>query len=184
MNGVLLVVAYLAGINPARSRLSIPEGDGLRARPGVLLGGSVLAFAAISALAGWSGPILEALKVSPETFRLAAGVVAALSTIIMISRPRPATEPELGGWRAAIWPVAFPRLFTPVAATLALTTGASDGVPGTLLGAAVALVLVNLLGAVPRRELPDRVLLWAGRMTAVALAIVAVFLLVSGIRDV
>jgi small neutral amino acid transporter SnatA (MarC family) len=83
-----------------------------------------------------------------------------------------------------VWPVAFPRLFTPVIATLALSTGASDGVPGSLIGAAVGLVTVNLLGLVPRRELGDRVLRWAGRMTAVALMITAVFLIVDGIRDV
>jgi small neutral amino acid transporter SnatA (MarC family) len=184
VNGILLVVAYLGGFNPARARLSVPETDGLRARPGVLAAGSLLAFGAVAALAGWSGPILEALETSPETFRLAAGIMAGLTVALFIVWPRPATEPELAGWKAALWPVAFPRLVTPVIATLALSTGASDGVPGSLIGAAVGLVTVNLVGLVPRRELPDRVLLWAGRMTAVALMITAVFLIVDGIRDV
>jgi small neutral amino acid transporter SnatA (MarC family) len=184
MNGIMLVVAYLGGFNPARTRLSVPETGGLRARPGVLAAGSLLTFGAVAALTGWSGPILDALETSPETFRLAAGIMTGLTVALHVVRPRPATEPELRGWRAAVWPVAFPRLFTPVIATLALSTGASDGVPGSLIGAAVGLVTVNLLGLVPRRELGDRVLRWAGRMTAVALMITAVFLIVDGIRDV
>lgn len=184
MNGILLIVAYLGGCNPARSRLAVPEAEDRRARPGVLAAGSLVAFGAVAALAGWSGPILEALRISPETFRLAAGITAGLTAALFLVSPRPASEPELAGGRAALWPVAFPRLFTPVIAALALSTGASDGVPGSLIGAAVALGILNVLGAIPRRELPDRVLLWAGRMTSVALVLAAVFLIVDGIRDV
>lgn len=184
MNGLLLGVAYLAVLNPPRTRLALPETPQDLARPGVLAVGSLVALAGLWALAGWSGPVLDALQITPETFRLAAGIVAGIAGLRTMVVPRPSEEPVPEGRRAALWPVAFPRLLTPEVVALALTTGSQEGAAATLAAAACGLVVVNGLGLLPRRDMADRVLLRVGRLISVLLMIVAVFLVVDGIRDV
>jgi len=184
MNGILLGIAYLAAVNPLRTRIGLPEDERGRGRMPVIAAGALLALAGVLALAGWSGPILDALEVSPETFRLAAGIVIAVAAMITLARPRPAEEPEAGGWLAAVWPVAYPRLLSAEVVALALTTGTKEGVAATLVGAAVAFGSTATLGLLRRTALTDRVLLNLGRLATVLLVIVAVFLIVDGIRDV
>lgn len=184
MNGLLLGIAYLAVLNPTRVRLAVPETLEGRARTVVLGCGSLLALGALGALAGSSGPLLDALQVTPETFRLAAGIVVGLAGLRTVVAARPADEPEASGWWAVLWPVAFPRLFTPEAAALALTTGSQEGTAATVAAAAAALALLNGLGGARRTEMGDRVMLRVGRMASVLLMLVAVFLIVDGIRDV
>lgn len=184
MNGVLLAIAYLAVVNPPRTRTGVPEDGTGRARSGVLGLGSVGALLALGALGGWSGPILDALQITPETFRLAAGLIVGIAGLRTLVVERPADEPELDGWGAAAWPVAFPRLFTPETAALALTTGSQEGGMAVLGGAAAALALLNALGWLRRTERTDRFLVRLGRMMSVLLMVMAVFLVVDGIRDV
>lgn len=184
MSWILIGTAYLAAVNPFRARVGLPEGDGLRARPGVLAGGAGIALAGVWALAGWSGPILDALQITPETFRLAAGIVITVAAMVLLARPRPPEEPEAPGALAALWPVAYPRLLTVEVVALALTTGSYDGVVPSVVAAAVALAVAVALGFMRRTPLTDRVLIGIGRLVVVLLAIVAVFLMVEGIRDV
>jgi small neutral amino acid transporter SnatA (MarC family) len=184
MNGLLLGVAYLAAVNPARTRLGLPESSTRRAHavPAVL--GSALALGAILGLAWLSGPLLEALEITPETFRIAAGLVAVAAGIAALWRAYPGEEPALPGWRAAFWPVAFPRLLAPEVAALALTTGSNEGVPGTVAAAAVVLAVVVVLAPLRRAGVPGGALAWTGRVLAVLLIGVGVFLMIDGIRDV
>jgi len=184
VNGVLLGIAFVAAVNPLRTRLGLPENEGGRAKMSVLVAGTGLALGGVLALAGWSGPILDGLEVSPETFLLAAGIVLSVAAIITLARPRPAAEPEAGGMRAALWPVAYPRLLSAEVVALALTTGTKEGVASTLAAAAIGFGLTVGLGVVRRTDFADRVLLNTGRLVVVLLVIVAVFLMVDGIRDV
>jgi small neutral amino acid transporter SnatA (MarC family) len=184
MNGILLGIAYLAAVNPPRTRLGLPEDERSRGRMNVMVVGALLALAGVLAIAGWSGPILDALEVSPETFRLAAGIVIAVAAIITLIRPRPAAEPEAGGLLAAVWPVTYPRLLSAEVVALALTTGAKEGVAATLIAASIAFGSAVALGVLRRTGFTDRVLLNLGRLVTVLLVIVAVFLMVDGIRDV
>jgi len=180
----LLVIAYLAALNVARTRLGAPEGEGGRARPLVLAGGSLLALGIVAALAGWSGPLLGALQITPETFRIAAGIAAMLAGAYVLVAPRPAAEPApAGGW-AMIWPICFPLLAGPEVMALAVATGSGEGLPPTLAAAGSALAALFLVGLVPRRPLADRVLLWASRVLGLLLLLVGVWLAVDGIRDV
>jgi len=184
MTAGLLVAAYLAAFNVARTRLAVPEaGDG-RARPGVLAGGAALALGVVAALAGWSGPLLRSLEVAPETFRIAAGFTGIIAAAVVLAVPRPPAEPVPRRWRAALWPVAFPLLLGPEVLALAVATGSQEGLPATLVAAGVALAVLVGLGTVPRRPLPDRVLLWASRVLGAVLLLVALWLAVDGIRDV
>jgi len=180
----LLVAAYLAACNVARTRLGVPEGGSGRARPGVLVGGSVLAFGVVAALAGLSGPLLRSLEITPETFRIGAGFIAVIAATVVLAVPRPAAEPVPRRWRAAIWPVAFPLLAGPEVLALAVATGSQEGVPATLAAAAVALAGLVALGFLPRRPLSDRFLVWASRLLGAVLLLVGIWLAVDGIRDV
>jgi small neutral amino acid transporter SnatA (MarC family) len=184
MNGILLTVAYLAAVNPLRTRLELPEEPSGRARPGVLGAGAVLAVGGVAATAGWSGPLLDLLEVTPETFRLAAGVVLAAAAIVTLFRPRPAPEPEARGALAALWPVLYPRLLGAEVVALALTTGAKEGVAPSVAAAGGALAAVVAAGAMRRTPFADRVLAGLGRLLTVLLTVVALYLIVDGIRDV
>ena len=95
MNGLLLGLAYLAVFNPPRSRLAIPETAAGRARAGVLAAGSLLALGGLWAVAAGSGPLLDALEITPETFRLAAGIIVGIAGLRTMVVARPAAEPEL-----------------------------------------------------------------------------------------
>jgi small neutral amino acid transporter SnatA (MarC family) len=180
----LLVAAYLAAFNAARTRLGAPEGPGGRARPGVLGGGAVLALGVVAALAGWSGPLLRWLQITPETFQIAAGFVAAVAGAVVLAVPRPMTEPVPRRWRAVLWPVAFPLLLGPEVLTLAVATGSRRGLAVTLAGAGAALAVLIGLGFLPRRPLPDRVLVWASRVLGAVLLLVGIWLAIRGIREV
>jgi small neutral amino acid transporter SnatA (MarC family) len=180
----LLVAAYLAAVNVARTRLGLPEDPRGRARPAVLAGGAALAFGAVAALAGWSGPLLRSLEITPETFRIAAGFALTIAAVAALLAPRPAAEPVPRGWRAALWPVAFPLLLGPEVMALAVATGTQEGVPATLGATGAALAALLALGALPRRPLPDRVLLWLSRVLGVVLLVAGMWLAVDGIRDV
>ena len=184
MNGILLGIAYLAAVNPLRTRLGLPEDEHGRGRMTVLVTGALVASTGVLAIAGWSGPILDALEVSPETFRLAAGIVVAVAAVITLARPRPPEEPEAGGLLAGVWPVAYPRLLSAEVVALALTTGTKEGVAATLVAAGIAFGSAVALGILRRTTFTDRVLLNLGRLVTVLLVIVAVFLMVDGIRDV
>jgi len=184
MNGILLGIAYTAAVNPLRTRLGLPEHEGGKARMSVLAAGALLALGGVLALAGWSRPILDALEVSPETFRLAAGIVISVAAMITLARPRPGHEPEARGMAAGLWPVAYPRLLSVEVVALALTTGTKEGVAASLVAAAIAFGITLGLGMIRRTEFIDRVLLNTGRLVVVLLVIVAVFLMVDGIRDV
>jgi len=180
----LLLAAYLGVLNVARARLGAPEGSDGRARPWPLAGGSLLALGLVAALAGWSGPLLRALQITPETFRIAAGIAGVIAAAHILIVPRPAAEPVPGGWWAALWPVCFPLLVGPEVMAMAVATGTREGVPATLAAAGAALAVLLALGALPRRPLSDRVLVWLARVLALVLLVVGLWLAVDGIRDV
>jgi small neutral amino acid transporter SnatA (MarC family) len=184
MNGILLGVAYVAAVNPLRTRLGLPEDDRRRVRFGVAAAGSILALAGVWALAAGSGPVLDLLEVSPETFRLAAGIVLAVAAIVTLLRPRPPAEPELPGLWSAVWPAFYPRLLSAEVVALALTTGTKEGAAASVAAAGVALAATVLLGRVRRTGFADRVLVNLGRLVTVLLVIAALYLIVDGIRDV
>ena len=115
-----LLLALVASANPCRVRLVLPE-----RREAVALG-ALIALGSAAGVAAVGGAFLDALDITPETFRLAAAVVLALEGARALVLARPAREPELGGLGAALVPVAFPLLLTPGVVMLALTAGGDD----------------------------------------------------------
>ncbi|MBM3694633.1 MAG: hypothetical protein FJW79_01655 [Actinobacteria bacterium] len=184
MTAALLTVAYLAAFNVARTRLGVPEGEARRARPFVLLAGVLLALGVVVGLAAASGPLLRSLQITPETFRIAAGFTAVVAAGVVLAVPRPADEPVPRRWRAALWPVAFPLLLGPEVLVVAVASGAREGVAATLGAAGGALAVLIALGFLPRRPLPDRVLVWASRVLGALLLLAGIWMAIEGIREV
>jgi small neutral amino acid transporter SnatA (MarC family) len=183
MNGVLLLVAIVAAVNPFRARGSVPESASGRARPVPLIVGGALLILSVAGLAWWSGPLLDALQITPETFKIAAGFVAVLTAGYAFVAAVPAAEPELAGWRAGIWPVWYPRLLAPEVMFLAVTAGSGNGVMATAAASAAAAAALGALGPV-RGAVPRRAVVWAGRLFAALLVLAGIWLTVDGIRDV
>lgn len=181
MSGLMAVVAWLAVLDPPRTRLGLPERDG-RARMEIVGPGVILGVAILFGVAGLADGLLDALEVSPEMFRIAAGLVLVIGASWMFFTPVPTAEPVPDGIAGAVWPVAYPSVVSPQAIVLAITTGASDGVlvgPMVLSGA-----LIVVLAAVPLGPMGRRVTAALGRLLAAALVVVAVVLAVEGIRQV
>lgn len=184
MSSLLAIVAYLAAMNPARTRLGVPEAEGNRARMGMLAAGTAIGVLVLVGIAALSGPLLDALEVSPETFRIAAGFVLVIVAAWMLFVPVPGPEPVPAGVAALFWPVAFPRVISPETLILALSTGASDGVGLTVLGLAVAGVVLLALGSVRSAAVAGRVMVGVGRILAVVLVLIGVWLAIQGVREV
>jgi small neutral amino acid transporter SnatA (MarC family) len=160
-----LLAAFLATANPARVALAALESRPRRASLALAVAGS-FALAAVAALL--SDNLLDVLDVSPESFRIAAGLVLGVA-----------------GLRALVSGLSFAGPFgavvvTPELAVLAVSAGADQSL-GRVLGAvAVTLLLVVPALAAPRRG----PLVVAARFLGALQVVVAVALVVSGVRDV
>jgi small neutral amino acid transporter SnatA (MarC family) len=184
VTGAMVVLAFVAAANPFRTRLGLPEADRRRARLLPMLVGIPLGLATLLGLAAASSPLLRFLHVTPETFVIAAGLVAVLGGGWALGFPEPADEPEASGWRAGVWPVAYPRLVGPETIVVAVAVGSREGLVAAAIGVASALAVLAALAAIPRTRLVERVLVWLARLTSVALIVVGVYLMIEGIRDV
>jgi small neutral amino acid transporter SnatA (MarC family) len=174
----LLLLAFVTAVNPCRVRLA-------RAGRGAAHAiGALVALAVGAALAAAAGAVLDAIDVSPESFRLAAGLVLAVEGVRALALPRQRGEPELPGLAAAFVPVAFPLLLQPGVVTLALAAG-GDGAAGKAIGAlALALALAVLAGALRTGKRGEGLLLAGGRVFGALEVAAGAALAVSAIRDV
>jgi small neutral amino acid transporter SnatA (MarC family) len=173
-----LLLAFAAAVNPCRASLVLP------AQTPALALGALVALAACAAVALAGSVVLEALDVSPESFRLAAALVLGLEGLRALLLPRPAAEPELPGLGAALVPIAFPLLLQPGVVMLALAAGGDD-VAGRGIGAlCVALGVAVLAGALRVGERGEALLAAGGRLTGALEVAVAVALAVDAVRDV
>ncbi len=178
MSFAFLLFALAASVNPCRVRLVLPE-----RRAAVALG-ALLALGTAAAVAAVGGAFLDAIDVSPETFRLAAAVVLAIEGARALVLARPAAEPELGGLAAALVPVAFPLLLTPGVVALALAAG-GDGIAAEAVGALGAVfALVLLTSSIPRGERNDALLAAGGRLLGAAEIAAGIALAVDSLHDV
>jgi small neutral amino acid transporter SnatA (MarC family) len=182
----LWAAVLVLALNPARAAFGVPRAG--RSRRNVVrvaaLGG-VIGGLAVCAASVVGGPLLEALDVSEPSFRLAAGMVAALAGAADLFRRPPPPEPGLAGWRAALIPVAMPVVARPALLVLALGAGADRGV--LVSAGAMAMgsaLLTGLAAGWPTEGARGRGLRWAGRVLAAALVACGVILAVDGVLDV
>jgi small neutral amino acid transporter SnatA (MarC family) len=173
-----LLLALVTSVNPCRLRLVLPE---LRAAVAL---GALIALGTGAAVAAIGDAFLDALDITPETFRLASAVVLALEGARALVLARPAREPELGGLGAAVVPVAFPLLLTPGVVMLALTAGGDDVVGWAVGALGVAYALVVLSTLIPRSTRVDALLAAGGRLLGAAEIAAGVALAVDSLHDV
>lgn len=160
-----LVAGFLATTNAGRVALAAQT-----ARPGrrdwaiaVLAAAALVVLCALVATS-----LLDALSISPPSFRLAAGIVLLATGLKTLVWPAPAPGPF-----AAV-------LVTPELAVAALSFGA-DEPAGKVLAAAALGLLPVLLAARVRHPAASVV---AARLLAALQIVVGVALGVNGIRDV
>ncbi len=178
MSFAFLAFAFVAAVNPCRLRLVLPE-----SRAAVALG-ALVALAGVAAIAAVAGAMLDALDISPESFRLAAAVVLALEGARALLLARPRKEPELAGLGAALVPVAFPLLLSPGVVALAVAAGGDDVELEALGALALALALVLAVMLVPRTPRADGLLAAGGRLLGALEIAAGVALAVGAIHDV
>ena len=185
-SGWLWAAALLLALNPARAAFGIPRAG---RKPQTVVGlaavGGTIGGLTVCAAAAAGGPLLDALDVSEPSFRLAAGIVAALTGAADLFRRPPPPEPALAGWRAALIPVAIPVVARPALLVMALGAGADEGVlvsAGAM--AAVVALLTGLAAAWPTADHPPPALRWAGRVLALGLVASGAILAIDGALDV
>ncbi|GJM39421.1 MAG: hypothetical protein DHS20C19_27880 [Acidimicrobiales bacterium] len=138
MTVTLLMLAFGAALTPFRAAAASPAVD----RRPVALVAVGATFGAIVVVAALSGPLLDLLGVTGATSRIAAGIaMLAVAIKDIVVRP-PTPEPALPGRRAGLIPLAFPVLFTPAVAMLAVAGAADRGVLVAAVTALPALALV------------------------------------------
>jgi small neutral amino acid transporter SnatA (MarC family) len=185
-SGWLWAAALLLALNPARATFAVPRaGRSQRTVVRVAAIGGLIGALAVGAVAVLGGPLLEALDVSEPSFRLAAGILAALTGVADLLRPPPAPEPALAGWRAALVPVAVPAVARPALLVMALAAGADGGVPASVGAMAVGVaLLIGLAARWPTEGTGRRALRWATRLFAAALVACGVVLAADGLLSV
>jgi hypothetical protein len=159
-----MVVAFVAATNAGRVALACREGRlSPRSLALALLAGACLVVVG----AAPADELLDALDISPESFRIAAGLVLGAAGLRTIVWPRPS------GPFAAI-------LVTPSLACLAISFGADEATGEVLGAAAIALAVVAIAAAAGPREPIGR----AAEFLSALQVVVAVALVISGVRDV
>jgi small neutral amino acid transporter SnatA (MarC family) len=178
MSFAFLLFALVAAVNPCRVRLVLPE------RPTVVALGALLALGSAAAVAAVGDALLDALDISPETFRLAAALVLALEGARALVLARPSAEPELTGLGAALVPVAFPLLLTPGVVVLAVAAGGDDIAAEAVGALALAFGLVLPATLLPRGERADALLAAGGSLLGAAEVAAGIALAVDSLREV
>ncbi len=183
MSFAFYAFAFLAVANPFRWRLSVPEDDGLP-RPQAIAFGLGLLIAAALAITAAADSILDRLDISPESWRIATGVVVIGAGLWVMAFPQRRQEASLPGSAAGVVPVFFPVLLSPELFVLLKSTGADEGVGFTLWALAIPVAAVVLLSSLRRSPTSETVMTGLSRLLGALAVVVGIALIISGIRDV
>jgi small neutral amino acid transporter SnatA (MarC family) len=185
-SGWLWAAVLLLALNPPRAAFAVPrEGRSRRAVVRLALAGGALGGLVVLVAVLAADPLLDLLDVSEPSFRLAAGIVAAVAGAADLFRRPPAPEPALPGWRAALVPIAIPAVARPALLVLALGAGADERVLPSVRALVLGIALLTVLVALwPTAGPRGRALRWAGRLFAAGLVACGVILAVDGILAV
>ena len=113
--------------------------------------------------------------------QLPVAIIAGARTVFF---PEPFPEPALGGWRAGLWPLAFPRLLSAEVIALALALPGQRGAGMTLAAAAVGAVAAGAMARFRSDGTVRRVHAALGAIAGAVLAVVGIWMMIEGIRDV
>jgi small neutral amino acid transporter SnatA (MarC family) len=185
-SGWLWAAVLLLALNPPRTAFAVPrEGRSRRAVVGLAAAGGAIGGLVVLVAALGGDPLLDLLDVSEPSFRLAAGIVAAVAGAADLFRRPPAPEPALPGWRAALVPVAIPAVARPALVVLALGAGADERILASVRAMLLAVALLTVLAALwPTEGAQGRALRWASRLLAAGLVACGVILAIDGILAV
>jgi small neutral amino acid transporter SnatA (MarC family) len=183
VNFAFYAFAFFVVANPLRWRLSVPERNGL-VRPRPLVFGVALLVLAATAIATGAGSVLESLDISPESWRIAAGIVIIGGGLWVMAFPQRRREPELRGWWAGLVPTFFPVLLTPELFVLLESTGADEGVAVTLWALVLPVAALLAMATGRRTATSETVMTGMSRLLGALAVAVGIALIISGIRDV
>lgn len=175
----LLAIAVVS-VNAARIRPALP-GSG-RHRVALAAAGAAIVFGLGLSAVGWADALLEALAITPETWRIAAGVVALLGGAWVLAFPTRREEEGLAGWWTALVPVAFPLVLSPELAGFMVLFAVTERAGDWLSALLIALLTVPAAGVLEVRRRG----LWAAssRLAAALLIALSIAQIIEGIRDV
>jgi small neutral amino acid transporter SnatA (MarC family) len=124
--------------------------------------------------------LLDALSIEPESFWIGAGLVMAATGLLRIVVPVGGWEPVAEGPWSWLFPVTYPVLLGPDLLLALMAAGSHDDAVWGIGGAVLA------LGVVVAGAGRGRPTLWraTARLTAAAQVVLAVALVVDGIRAV
>jgi small neutral amino acid transporter SnatA (MarC family) len=174
------LLALLVAVNP----LAVAVALWPRERRTTMAVAAAIAAAVAVAGAASSGPILEALDVTPGTFRVAAAIVLGLASArwLIVGAPTVAGDGPAGGWGRVGVPLLIPALVTPQLAMVSVSAGADDGVALVAAGAAASLAVAWVATIVAKRHHAGWV---AGvRLVAAVAMAAALALAVDGVQTV
>lgn len=160
-----LLAGFLATTNAGRVAVAR---EASRPRPATAALAVAIGAALVVVATVFADDLLDGLSISPESFRIAAGLVLAITAVRTLVWPEAVSGPF-----AAV-------LFTPELACLSLSLGA-DEPTGRVLGAAAVTVPIVAIAATVRVRLSLAVV---AQLLAALEVVVAVGLAVSGMRDV
>ena len=173
------LVALLVAVNPPAVVTALHS----RVRRDVMAAAAAVAAAVAVAVSWLSGPALDALDVTPATFRVAAGVVLGVAGVrwVAFGPWRLPDDVCRRGWQQVVVPLLVPVLVTPQLVAVSISVGADHGVAVVVLGAAAAMALAWIVTTVgPATEV------WsvAARFVGAVAIVVALAMAVDGVRSV
>jgi FtsH-binding integral membrane protein len=170
----------LAVLNPAAVAVALWPREPLR----TMLPAGAVATVVAAALAAWSGPLLDALDVSPPTAQVATAILVGIVAAVRFVRgPGHVGDegPVDGAGRIAL-PLLFPVLVTPQLALASVVVGADAGGVVATLAAVLAAGLAVAAAVVSKRRLtPWRV---GARFLDAGAVVLALALAVDGVKTV
>jgi small neutral amino acid transporter SnatA (MarC family) len=169
------LAALAAAVNPAAVALAA----GGRVPPRLAAIAAATAAVVLGTAVALARPLLDGLALSPESFRVAAGIVmiAGGIQVFLFSRRAPRSPQS---WQEAVHPLGLPAIATPAAAAAAISVSANEGVSLALGGVALAIALGGAgVLAGPRPALGT-----AARFIAALLIVLGIAEIVDGVKAI
>lgn len=172
---VTALLAMAAAVNPPAAGLA--AGRQLPAR--LAAAAAAIAAGLLLVAAALAHPALDALSVSPESFRVATGVVMIIAGAQVTLFARRSPDPGSGAWMA-LHPLAIPAIAGPAAVTLGINVSANHGFVLAAVAAAVGALLGGLGAWLGPRVGSGTV----ARFIAALLIVLAISEIVDGVKSV
>ena len=181
-----LLVTFFAAANPAAVAMAMAvkrdDRDARQPWMTAIIGAAVAALLFVVAVLVASS-LVDWLQIEPETFRIAAGIVMAVSGAYTIWFGRWGRHTDDVGRLAPVFPLGLPLLAGPAGLMAALSYSVDEGA-GQTFGAIVVWIVVGAILVVARPPKSGAALDAIARITGALLVAIAAGLVVSGVRAI